>query len=247
MVNMVNMVGMGTVINAIGVLIGGICGLTFGKFLQQRYQDNLISASSLCVIFIGITGALQKIFVIEENVLNTTGTMMMIASLCIGAVIGEWLDIEGHTETFAAWLKRKSHSEKDPLFIQGFLSTSLTICIGAMAILGPINDALYHDYTILTTKGILDAIIVMALTASYGKGCIFSVIPLVAFQGTMTLLAHIIGPFMTEAALNNISLVGSMLIFCVGINLIFGKKFKVANMLPALVIAAGYAFIPWLN
>lgn len=241
------MIGTGTIINSIGVLLGGICGLTWGKFLQKRYQDHLIAASAICVMFIGIAGALQKIFTIENGVLTTNGTIMMIASLCIGAMIGEWLDIEGKTEKLGAWLKVKSKSETDPLFIEGFLSTSLTICIGAMAVLGPINDVIYHDYSILITKGILDAIIVMALTASYGKGCIFSVLPLAIFQGAITLLAGLIAPFMKEPALNNLSLVGSMLIFCVGLNLIFGKKVKVANLLPALVIAVGYAFLPWLN
>ena len=112
-----------------------------------------------------------------------------------------------------------------------------------MAIIGPMNDALYHDYTLLVTKGILDAIIVMALTSSLGKGAVFSVIPLVLWQGLMTLLAALIGPLMTEAELANLSLVGSVLIFCVGINLVFGKKVKVANFLPALIVAVVWAMI----
>ena len=106
-----------------------------------------------------------------------------------------------------------------------------------MAIIGPMNDALYHDYTILTTKGILDMIIVMALTASMGKGAVFSVIPMAIWQGLMTVLAAFIGPLMTDAALSCMSIVGNVLIFGVGVNLAFGKKIKVANYLPALIIA----------
>ena len=111
-----------------------------------------------------------------------------------------------------------------------------------MAIIGPMNDALYHDYTILTTKGILDMIIVMALTASMGKGAVFSVIPMAIWQGLMTVMAAFVGPLMTDAALTCLSLVGNVLIFGVGVNLAFGKKLKVANYLPALVIAVIWSF-----
>ena len=103
------------------------------------------------------------------------------------------------------------------------------------------NDALYHEYSILITKGILDCIIVMALTSSIGKGAVFSVIPLAIWQGLMTLLAQLIAPMMTESALANLSMVGNVLICCVGLNLAFPVKIKVANYLPALLIAVGWA------
>lgn len=240
------MVGTGTVINALGVLAGGILGLLFGKILKKRYQDILNSACGISTIFIGISGALQKIFSLnmESGQLETTGTMMMIASLCIGAVLGEWMNIEHRTEQLGEWLKIKSRSEGDTSFVDGFVTTSLTICIGAMAILGPIQDALYGDYSILLAKAILDAVIVLALTSAYGKGCIFSVIPIIVFEGGITVLAKLIEPVMTAGALHNISLVGSMLITCVGINLVFGKKVKVANLLPSLIIAVIYSFLP---
>ena len=123
------------------------------------------------------------------------------------------------------------------------MSASFTLCIGAMAIIGPMNDALYGDYTLLTTKGILDMIIVMALSSSMGKGAVFSVIPLVIWQGLMTVLAAFIGPLMTDWALSNLSLVGNVLIFGVGVNLVFGKKVKVANYLPSLVVAVLFAVL----
>lgn len=237
------MIGMGTLINAACVLLGGALGFLFGKALKQRYQDIMVAGCGLSTIFIGASGALKYMLVIADGALATSGEMMLVISMCLGALIGEVLNIEHHIERFGEWLRLRSHSERDPRFIEGFTSASFTLCIGAMAIIGPMNDALYHDYTLLVTKGILDAIIVMALTSSLGKGAVFSVIPLVLWQGLMTLLATLIGPLMTEAELANLSLVGSVLIFCVGINLVFGKKVKVANFLPALVIAVVWAML----
>lgn len=237
------MIGMGTLINAACVLLGGALGFLFGKALKQRYQDIMVAGCGLSTIFIGASGALKYMLEIADGALATSGEMMLVISMCLGALIGEVLNIEHHIERFGEWLRLRSHSERDPRFIEGFTSASFTLCIGAMAIIGPMNDALYHDYTLLVTKGILDAIIVMALTSSLGKGAVFSVIPLVLWQGLMTLLAALIGPLMTEAELANLSLVGSVLIFCVGINLVFGKKVKVANFLPALVIAVVWAML----
>ena len=237
------MIGMGTLINAACVLLGGALGFLFGKALKQRYQDIMVAGCGLSTIFIGASGALKYMLVIADGALATSGEMMLVISMCLGALIGEVLNIEHHIERFGEWLRLQSHSERDPRFIEGFTSASFTLCIGAMAIIGPMNDALYHDYTLLVTKGILDAIIVMALTSSLGKGAVFSVIPLVLWQGLMTLLATLIGPLITEAELANLSLVGSVLIFCVGINLVFGKKVKVANFLPALVIAVVWAML----
>ena len=237
------MIGMGTIINAACVLLGGALGFLFGKALKQRYQDIMVAGCGLSTIFIGASGALKYMLVIADGALATSGEMMLVISMCLGALIGEVLNIEHHIERFGEWLRLRSHSERDPRFIEGFTSASFTLCIGAMAIIGPMNDALYHDYTLLVTKGILDAIIVMALTSSLGKGAVFSVIPLVLWQGLMTLLAALIGPLMTEAELANLSLVGSVLIFCVGINLVFGKKVKVANFLPALVIAVVWVML----
>lgn len=128
--------------------------------------------------------------------------------------------------------------------VDAFVTTSLTVCIGAMAVVGFIKDGIYGDYGILAAKAILDLIIVFVMTVSMGKGCVFSAIPVGIFQGIVTLLARLLEPLMTEAALSNLSLVGSIMIFCVGLNLVFGKKVKVANFLPAIVFAVAWAFLP---
>ena len=236
------MIGTGTLINCALVLLGGVFGFLFGKKLKPSYQEIMTRACGLSTIFIGASGALKQMFSIVDGALSTGGEMLLVISLCIGGLLGEIIGIEAGIERFGAWLRQKSHSERDPHFIEGFTSASFTICIGAMAIIGPMNDAIYHEYSILITKGILDCIIVMALTSSLGKGAVFSVIPLAIWQGLMTILAQLIAPMMTTGALANLSMVGNVLITCVGLNLAFPVKIKVANYLPSLLIAVGWAF-----
>ena len=172
------------------------------------------------------------------------GDFLIIGCLCLGALFGELINIEDGFEKFGAWLKEKTHSTKDGNFIEGFLNASFTVCIGAMAIVGSINDGLYGDSTILVTKSILDFIIIMIMAASLGKGTLFSAIPVAILQGGVTALSILIKPIMTETSLLYLSVVGNILIFCVGINLVFGKKIRVANMLPSIVLAIACAFIP---
>ena len=153
------------------------------------------------------------------------------------------LNIEKLFESLGIYLKRVTKSESDSGFVDAFITASLTICIGAMAILGAIQDGLTGDYTTLAAKATLDLFVIMILTVTNGKGSIFSVVPLVIFQGSITVLARFVEPIMTPQALTNLSLVGSILIFCVGVNLVWNKNIRVANMLPAIVIAVIWAFI----
>ena len=236
------MIGLGTIINTAAIILGGVAGGLFGKRLTERYQDTLMKACGLCVIFLGIAGALEKMFTVQNGNIVSGGTMMMIASFAIGSLIGEWINIEHHMNRFGEWLKVKSGNSKDKIFVDAFVTASLTVCVGAMAIVGSIQDGILGDYNTLLMKAILDFVIICVMTASMGKGCAFSAIPVALFQGSITLLASGIEPIMTEPALNNLSLVGSMLIFCVGVNLVWEKKFKVANMLPAIVVAVIWAF-----
>ena len=236
------MIGLGTIYNTAAIILGGIAGGLFGKRLTERYQDTLMKACGLCVIFLGIAGALEKMFTVQNGNIVSGGTMMMIASFAIGSLGGEWINIEHHMNRFGEWLKVKSGNSKDKIFVDAFVTASLTVCVGAMAIVGSIQDGILGDYNTLLMKAILDFVIICVMTASMGKGCAFSAIPVALFQGSITLLARGIEPIMTEPALNNLSLVGSMLIFCVGVNLVWEKKFKVANMLPAIVVAVIWAF-----
>lgn len=144
-------------------------------------------------------------------------------------------------ENLGTFLRAKFSSHSDSSFLEGFLTTSLTICIGAMAIVGAIEDAVFQNYSILYTKSILDFIFVFMTASIYGIGAIFSVVPLILLQGSVTLVATCVGSFMSGAMITNLSLIGNMLITCVGLNLLLNAKIKVANLLPALVIAVGFA------
>lgn len=224
------------------ILIGGLAGRLVGKAIPKRVQDMLYMVCGISTLFIGIGGCLQHMLVIENGALNTQGTMMMLMSLTVGALIGEWIDLEKRLEQFGQWLKDKTGNSGDATFIDGFVTASLTVCIGAMAIVGAIQDGMEGDISVLAAKSVLDLVIVCVMAASMGKGCIFSLIPVGILQGSVTALSLVLKPIMTEAALGNLSYVGSVLIFCVGVNLVWGKKVKVANMLPAVVIAVIWAF-----
>lgn len=238
------MIGLGTIINSAAIIVGGVFGLLFGKLLKERVQDTLQKANGVCVLFIGIAGAMEGMLRLSGSTLSSGRSMLIVASLALGALVGELMNIEHWVERFGEWLKIKTGNAKDKDFVNGFVTASLTVCIGAMAVVGSIKDGIEGDISILTTKAILDLIIVMVMTCSLGKGCIFSAIPVAVFQGTITALARFIKPLMTEAALANLSLIGSVLIFCVGVNLVWGKKIKVANFLPSLVFAVAISFIP---
>lgn len=238
---------MGTLINMAAIFIGGILGLLVGKAISKRFQDILYMVCGISTLFIGIGGVMQHMLTIEGGSLNTQGTMMVLASLTIGALIGEGINIEKRFEQFGAWLKRKTGNSGDHAFIDAFVTASLTVCIGAMAIVGAIQDGMVGDYSILVAKSVLDLVIICVMTASMGKGCIFSAIPVGILQGSVTVLAVVLKPIMTAAALSNLSYVGSILIFCVGLNLVWGKKVKVANFLPAVLIAVLCAFLPFFS
>jgi uncharacterized membrane protein YqgA involved in biofilm formation len=239
------MYGLGTLVNVAAIVIGGLLGLVFGKLIKERHRETLCKACGLSVIFIGAAGALKGMFSVVDNRLTYGGDFLIIGCLALGALVGEIINIEGGFERFGAWLKIKTRSTGDGSFIEGFVSASFTVCIGAMAIVGSINDGIYGDYTILLTKSILDFIIIMVMAASLGKGTIFSAIPVAILQGSVTALSRFIMPIMTDEALLNLSVVGNILIFCVGVNLVWGKKIRVANLLPAIIFAVAAAFLPF--
>ena len=238
------MYGLGTIINVAAIIVGGLLGMLFGRFIGDRHRDMLCKACGLSVMFIGAAGAFRGMFSVVDGKIVYGGDFLIIGCLVLGALVGELINIEGGFERLGAWLKEKTRSTGDASFIEGFVNASFTVCIGAMAIVGAINDGLYGDYTVLVTKSILDFIIVMVMAASLGKGTLFSAIPVALLQGGVTALSLLIKPIMTETALLYLSVVGNILIFCVGINLVFGKKIKVANLLPALLFAILAAFIP---
>ena len=239
------MYGLGTIINTAAIVAGGAGGALFGRFLKEKVQDTLTKCCGISTLFIAVTGALEQMLSVENGAIVSHGAMLVIGCLTIGAVIGELLDLEGAFERFGEWLKQKTGNAKDKRFVDAFVTASLTVCIGAMAIVGSIEDGITGDYSILATKSVLDFIIIMVMSCSMGRGAVFSAIPVAILQGSITALAGLLRPVMTAAALANLSMVGSVLIFCVGVNLVWGKKVRVANLLPAIVIAVAAAFLPF--
>lgn len=237
------MIGLGTILNVVAILVGGIIGLVFSRAISPRYQETLMQAIGVCVIFVGIGGAVEGMMTVTADRLQSGGTMMIVISYAVGSLVGEWINLEQRIEQFGSWLKVKTGNAKEKRFVDAFVTASLTVCIGAMAIVGSIQDGLSGDYSTLALKAILDMVIICVMSASMGRGCLFSALPVGILQGTVTLLARAIQPIMTDAALTNLSLTGSILIFCVGVNLLWEKKLKVANMLPSIVVAVLCAFV----
>lgn len=245
------MIGLGTIVNVSAIVAGGGIGLLVRGGLGERRQQAVIQALGLSTLFIGLSGALPGLLVVEGSTLagvEMKETLGMILALALGTLIGEWLDLEGWLERLGVWLKaRADRGGGDSRFVQGFVTASLTVCIGAMAIVGSIQDGLSGDPTTLFTKSILDFLIVMIFASTYGKGAIFSAIPVGVLQGTVTLCAGLLAPVFSQPVIDNLSFLGSLLIFCVGVNLAFGTKFKVANMLHALVFWVVFTLVvPYL-
>lgn len=230
------MIGLGTIINTLAVILGGVIGILFKKGIAGRFEKILMQANGLAVIFIGISGALKHMLIVDEGSISTQGTMLLIFSLVIGSLMGEAINIEAKMESVGEKLKKAAKVKNDNRFVDGFVTTSLIICVGAMAIVGSMQDGLTSDSSMLIAKSLLDFIIVAILVATYGIGAAFSAIPIFVYQGSITLLAAMFGSIISDALITELSFVGSTLIFCVGVNLVREKTFRVANMLPALLI-----------
>lgn len=235
--------GLGTIINVIAIILGGSVGKIIKGGIPDRAKNTLIHACGLATLFIGIGGALEQMVTINNSGISVSGTILLVCSLAIGSIIGEAINIEGKLEIFGEKLKKLAHAEGDNMFVEGFVTTSLIVCIGAMAVMGSISDGLTGDYSTLLAKSILDAIIVMIFASSLGLGAIFSFVSVGVYQGLITILAIFIAPYLTDAMISGLCMVGNVLIFAVGINLLWEKKVKVANMLPSIFIPVIYEII----
>lgn len=239
------MIGLGTLINSVSIVAGGLIGQLVGKLFKAEQQESLNKACGVSVLFIAMAGAMEGMLHVDGSEIASGKSMLVVLCLALGTMIGELIGIENGFEKFGEWLKKKTGNGGDASFVNAFVTTSLTVSIGAMAIVGAIQDGLLGDYSTLAVKSVLDFIIVAVMTSSLGKGAIFSAIPVFVFEGAITLLARLVSPIMTATAVAYLSLIGSVLIFCIGINLVWGKKLKVANMLPAVLLAILAAYLPW--
>ena len=223
--------------------MGGCLGTLFRGGLKEHYQTALTRALGLATMFIGIAGALPGMLEVADGQLVGKDTLGMILALALGTLAGEFFDFDGRLEQLGRWLKERAARSDDTRFVEGFVTASLVVCIGAMAIVGSIQDGLAGDPSTLYTKSILDFMIVMVFASTYGRGAIFSALPVGVLQGSVTLLAGLVAPLFIPEVIANLSFLGAVLIFCVGVNLVFENRFRVANMLPALVIGGIYTVV----
>lgn len=227
------------------ILVGATIGFAIKGSLKQRFQETIMSGLGLAVMFIGISGALEGLLVVADGKVVSTNIMLMIISLAVGAFIGEVIDIEARLDSTGQWLKDKLkiNKEKDKGFVEGFVNSSLLFCIGAMAIIGSLRDGLSADPSMLLAKGVIDGVVSIFFASTLGIGVFFSVIPVGIYQGIITIGAGFVEPFLSERLICNLSFIGSILIFAIGINMIFGKKIKTGNLLPAILVPIVYEVI----
>ena len=239
------MIGLGTILNSAGIAAGGLAGHFAGQLFRGEQQDALSKVCGVSVLFIATAGAMEGMLTIDGGALHSGKSMLVVLCLALGTMLGEWMGIEDGFEAFGEYLKRRTGNSRDQNFVSAFVTASLTVCIGAMAIVGAIQDGVSGDFSTLAVKSVLDFIIIAVMTSSMGKGCAFSAIPVFLLEGGVTLLARLLAPLMTPLAVAYLSLIGSVLIFCVGVNLVWGQKFRVANMMPSVLLAVLAAYLPW--
>lgn len=215
---------LGTIINTVAILLGGVLGLFFKKGLPKRLSDTISQGLGLGVVLIGITMAIQT-----ENIL------ILLLSLLFGGIIGELINIEKRLNHLGNSLESKMKGQNNN-FSQGFVTASLLFCTGSMAIMGAIEGGLTGEYGILLSKSLLDGIFALIFASTMGIGVIFAAAPVLLYQGTITLLAVVIKVFLSPEMILEMNAVGGLLIVGIGINLLKIKEIKVGNLLPSIFI-----------
>ena len=218
---------LGTLVNAVAIIVGSLTGYFFKNFIPDRFSDSIMKSISLAIVLIGVKMALTT-----ENII------LVICSMVIGTLLGEIVDIESKLEGAGDMLQKKISSDSN--LSQGFVTSSLMYCVGSMAIIGAIEGGLLGKHDVLFAKSFLDGIISIALTASLGIGVIFSSVAVFLYQGSIVLLAGSLKDVLTDIVINEMTAVGGLLIMGLGINVFIRDRLKVGNMLPALFIPLVY-------
>ncbi len=224
----------GTIVNVATIIVGSILGILLRGKLPDKFKKIVMQGIGLAVILIG----LQMAFAAS----GSEDTLIVIFSLVLGGITGEILKIEERLDKTGALLKSR-YSKNDALFVEGFVHASLIYCVGAMAIMGSIQDGLNNDPSILYTKALLDGTASIAFAATFGIGVIFSAVPVFIYQGAITILASRAQQLLQEAAIRELTATGGLLIFAIGLNILGISKIKVGNLLPSLFVAVLLALL----
>ncbi|MBS7315784.1 MAG: DUF554 domain-containing protein [Clostridiaceae bacterium] len=217
---------LGTIVNTAAILLGTLLGLLLKKGLPERFQDVIMKGLALCVLLIGISGALKG-----EN------TLIAILSIAIGAIIGEIIDLDRRLNNLGQLLEaRFSKGDGEQTVARAFVTSSLLFCVGAMAIVGSLQSGLTGDHEMIYTKSMLDGISSIIFASSLGYGVVFSAVAVFVYQGAIVLLAQWIAPFLSDAVIAEMTCTGSLLIIALSLNMLGLTRIKVANYLPALLL-----------
>ena len=222
----------GTLINAAAVLLGGGVGLLLKGRIPENFAENILRVIGLCVCVIGIASAIKG------------DPLLLVVSLALGTFIGELLRIEDGLNRLGLWLqKRLSRTNEHSSFAEGFAAATLLFCVGAMAVIGSIESGLGNDRSIIYTKSILDGVTALILSSTLGLGVLFAAAVILVYQGSIELFAGSLQSLVTDALITQISASGGVMILGIGLNLVLNANIKVANLLPGLLIAAGYYYV----
>ena len=238
------MTGIGTIANMAAIAAGSFLGILFKGGLKERYQKTITQGVGLCNIIVGLSGVFSQLFKVEGNRLEAGGTMLMIFSLVLGGLLGEWINIEKRMERLGEGIKQLFRIKNgNSNFTEGFVSASLLFCVGAMAIVGSLNDGLSKDPSLLYAKAVMDGTLAVVFASTFGIGVAFSALSVGLYQGMITAAAGLVAPFLDQQLIGELSMVGSVLIVGIGLNLSLGQNIKVGNLLPALLIPILYRIL----
>lgn len=234
---------MGTIVNALAIIIGSLIGLILKKGISEKYHRGINNAIGLAIFMLGLNGLISNVMKINEGKLNSNFELLIVISLVIGVIIGEFLKIDYNLNGIAGKVEKKFKLNS---FSKAFVTSSIIYCVGAMAIIGSINDGLLHDPSILYIKAILDGIMSIIFAASMGIGVLFAFIPVAILQGTITLLATTLSQVLQGDLLLQICSIGYLLLVALGLNLLKITNIKIANFLPSLLIPIIYYYLLFL-
>lgn len=220
---------LGTIVNGGCIILGGVTGLIFKGIISEKYHKLVFDSLSLCVLLIGLINAFE-----------VKSILVVIFSLVVGSLLGQWMDLEKRLEHFSNWIEHKfvktKPKEGESSFSKGFVTTTLIYCVGSMAVVGSFKSGLSGDHSTLFAKSAIDGMSAVLFASSLGFGVVFSAIPVFLYQGALTLSASALRPLITEVAIADMSSAGGLIIVALGLKMLDIKQMPVANMLPAIFI-----------
>lgn len=214
------------------VLLGSVLGLLLKSRFSQRLGQAVMSALALCTIGIGLS-----------TLLKTENSLCVILCMVVGTLLGEGIDVEKRMDSLGEILRKKMvQGEGSSRFVEGFVTATVLYCVGAMAINGSIQAGLNHDYAVLISKSVMDGVSAITFSAALGVGVAFSAVPILLYEGALTLLAGVVGPYLSAAVITEMSAVGGAIIVGIAFNMLgLGReKIRVGNMLPAIFLPIVY-------